>query len=80
MIFISLLLFLAALTSETLTSSSSGTAIRGSLVIFLRNYPYLKNRDLSSNLFTFLVSIVKESYEFKNYKETIIDSNSDDKE
>ncbi len=54
--------------------------MRDSLVISLKNYSYLKNRDLSSNLFTFFVLIAKEFYEFKNYKEIIINSNSNDKE
>lgn len=54
--------------------------MRDSLIISLKNYSYLKNHDLSSNLFTFFILIAKEFYEFKNYKEIIINSNSNDKE
>ncbi len=54
--------------------------MRDSLIISLRNHSYLKNYDLSLNSFTFLVSIVRKSYKSKNYKETIVDFNSNDKE
>ena len=46
----------------------------------LRNYLYLLNRDLLSDSIILLVFIARESYESKNYEETIADNNSNSEE
>ena len=46
----------------------------------LRNYSYLLNRDLLLDSITLLIFITRESYESKNYEETIVDNNSNSEE
>ena len=46
----------------------------------LRNYLYLLDRDLLSDLITLLIFIAWESYKSKNYEETIVDNNSNSEE